>query len=129
MNKVVLFITMFLCVLTSYAQENEVSTTTSVEHYKLFATQNMWTFLKLDTRNGRLWQVQFTTKEEPGYRYQSVLSSIKRVFEIEECNDRFTLYPTQNIYTFIMVDQVDGRCWQVQWGKVGERMVIPIEED
>ena len=62
MNKVVLFVTMIFFALTTYAQENEVSTTTSVEHYKLFATQNMWTFLKLDTRNGRLWQVKYAMK-------------------------------------------------------------------
>lgn len=27
--------------------------------YKLFPTENLWTFIKLDTRNGRMWQVQY----------------------------------------------------------------------
>jgi len=30
-------------------------------------------------------------------------------------NGRFKLYPTGNIYNFIMVDVIDGRTWQVQW--------------
>lgn len=27
--------------------------------FQLFPTTNMWTFIKLDTRNGRMWQVQW----------------------------------------------------------------------
>ena len=30
-------------------------------------------------------------------------------------NGRFKLYPTENMYNFIMVDVIDGRTWQVQW--------------
>ena len=30
-------------------------------------------------------------------------------------NGRFKLYPTGNLYNFIMVDVIDGRTWQVQW--------------
>jgi len=30
---------------------------------------------------------------------------------------RFTLIPTENIWTFILPDQVDGRTWYVQWGE------------
>ena len=34
----------------------------------------------------------------------------------------------QNIYNFILLDQIDGRVWQVQWSfKANERFVIPIE--
>ena len=28
--------------------------------FQLFPTTNMWTFIKLDTRNGRMWQVQWS---------------------------------------------------------------------
>ena len=28
---------------------------------------------------------------------------------------RFCLYPTENTYNFILLDQIDGRVWQVQW--------------
>ena len=30
-------------------------------------------------------------------------------------NGRFKLYPTENMYNFIMVDVIDGKTWQVQW--------------
>lgn len=29
----------------------------------MFATQNMWTFILLDSYNGRLWQVQYSTQD------------------------------------------------------------------
>ena len=32
--------------------------------YRLFPTQNMWNFIKLNTRNGQMWQVQFSMKSE-----------------------------------------------------------------
>ena len=70
-------------------------------------------------------QVQWSTKGND-YRFESTLSDISRVNKDEEKNGRFFLYPTTNIYTFIMLDQIDGRAWQVQWGKEEERAVIQI---
>jgi hypothetical protein len=93
--------------------------------YRLFSTLNMYTFIKLDTRNGRMWQVQWSTKGGE-YRFESSLSGISRVDKAEEKNGRFFLYPTPNMYNFILLDQIDGRTWQVQWGKEDERAVIPI---
>jgi hypothetical protein len=40
---------------------------------------------------------------------------------------RFTLYPTSNIWTFILLDQETGNTWHVQWGKPQERLIVPIE--
>ncbi|MEE6186795.1 hypothetical protein PIECOFPK_01616 [Mycovorax composti] len=101
-----------------------ISTDSSVV-YRLFATQNMYTFIKLNTRNGQMWQVQWSTKGSQ-YRFETTLSDISRVSKDEEKNGRFFLYPTKNIYNFILLDQIDGRMWQVQWGEEEERMVIPI---
>ena len=28
----------------------------------------------------------------------------------------FELYPTQNMYQFLLIDKTDGRTWHVQWG-------------
>lgn len=28
----------------------------------------------------------------------------------------FELYPTQNMYQFLLLDKVTGRTWHVQWG-------------
>jgi len=92
--------------------------------YRLFATRNMYTFIKLNTRNGQMRQLQWGTESQ--YRLETTLSDISRVYKDEEKNGRFFLYPTTNIYSFILLDQIDGRAWQVQWGKEGERMVIPL---
>jgi hypothetical protein len=93
--------------------------------YRLFSTRNIYTFIKLNTRNGQMWQVQWGTDSK--YRIQNILSDMARVNKDEEKNGRFFLYPTTNIYNFILLDQIDGRVWQVQWStEVKERIVIPI---
>ncbi|HEV3218228.1 MAG TPA: hypothetical protein VGZ48_00545 [Candidatus Acidoferrales bacterium] len=45
-----------------------------------------------------------------------------------ETPGRFTLYPTENIYNFLLLDQIDGRVWQVQWNwdSPAKRFVLPI---
>jgi len=93
--------------------------------YRLFPTQNMWTFIKLNTRNGQTWQVQWSI--EAHSRFITPLSLIPRVSEEEERNGRFFLYPTQNRFNFILLDQIDGRIWQVQWSiETENRLVSPI---
>ena len=109
---------------TSVVPIQNISTDSAVV-YRLFATQNMYTFIKLDTRNGKMWQVQWSTKGRD-YRFETNLSDVSMVSKDEEKNGRFFLYPTTNIYNFILLDQIDGRAWQVQWGNEGERLVIRI---
>ena len=38
----------------------------------------------------------------------------------------FKLFPTTNMWTFIMLDEVDGRTWQVQWSTDGKEGIVPI---
>ena len=109
---------------TSQAPIQNISTDSAVV-YRLFATRNMYTFIKLNTRNGQMWQVQWGTESK--YQYETKLSDISRVTKEEEKNGRFFLYPTTNIYNFILLDQIDGRVWQVQWStEVNLRMVDRI---
>jgi len=93
--------------------------------YRLFATNNRWTFIKLDTVTGKMWQVQFDVQGDN--RGSVVLNSQDLTSAKEDSPGRFTLYPTSNMYTFILVDQIDGRTWQVQWAMDKEnRLVLPI---
>tara|TARA_R110002074_G_scaffold171307_1_gene333714 strand:- start:400 stop:768 length:369 start_codon:yes stop_codon:yes gene_type:complete len=102
--------------------ENGITTFT----YRLFPTQNMWTFIKLNTRNGQMWQVQYSMEENN--RFESSLSLTPLVEKNNEIDNRFTLYSTQNTWTFILLDQIDGRTWQVQWSiEPDKRGIIPIE--
>jgi hypothetical protein len=73
-----------------------------------------------------MWQVQFGMKKDQ--QLVTILSVQPLVAKENEVNDRFTLYPTQNIHTFILLDQLDGRTWQVQWStNFDDRVVVPIE--
>ena len=119
----VLFTTISFAQSASEAPPQNISTDSAVT-YRLFSTRNMYTFIKLDTRNGKMWQVQWGTESK--YRFENTLSDISQVTKDEEKNGRFFLYPTTNIYNFILLDQIDGRTWQVQWGKEEERAVIRI---
>ena len=101
----------------------------STPRYKLYPTQNMWVFLKLDTYFGVVSKVQWS------------LNSKKERFEVKigYSNDideptgsyypgRFELYPTTNIYNFILLDTKLGKMYQVQWGTSSdEDFIIPIE--
>ena len=87
-----------------------------IERYKLYPTTNIWTFLELDTATGLMWQIQYDVEGDK--RFKSVLND----FEIADGDKlmqivgRFKLYPTQNIYTFILLDVTNGLTFQVQWG-------------
>lgn len=97
------------------------------EAYELFPTQNMWTFLKLDTRNGKIYQVQFDVQGDN--RMETVLNDQPLVANGEEIYGRFTLYATQNIYNFVLLDKVNGKTWQVQWSiDDDKRGIVPISQ-
>lgn len=128
MGKLIFFIFLFLT-SNSFAQNipeapiQNISTDNNVA-FRLFSTRNMYTFIKLNTRNGQMWQVQWDTRSN---KFETPLSLTSLVSNGDEMNGRFFLYPTTNIYNFILIDQTDGRVWQVQWSiEVKERMVIPI---
>lgn len=109
------------------AQEQLVQTYT-VERYKLFPTQNMWTFIKLDTQTGQMWQLQYSINDEKG-RFEYDLNPNALIVNGKKINGRFELYPTQNIYNFILLDKINGKTWQVQWSFDEEnRAVLPINK-
>lgn len=92
--------------------------------YRLFPTSNIWIFIKLNTADGRMWLVQYSTENR--HRVEIPLTEIEYADDSEKKIGRFTLYSTQNIYNFILLDQIDGRVWQVQWNTEGGNFVIPI---
>ncbi len=109
---------------TSVAPVQNISTDSTAE-FRLFATKNIYNFIKLNTRTGQMWQIQWGTEDK--HRFETLLSDISRVNKEEEKNGRFFLYPTTNNYNFILLDQIDGRAWQVQWSiEEKDRMVLRI---
>ena len=95
--------------------------------YELYRTDNMWTFLKLETSTGKIWQVQYAVGD--GDAFQVELNDISLAFDGMETAGRFKLHPTDNIYNFLLLDTHTGSVWQAQWSQNPDnRGVIPIYE-
>lgn len=127
------FLMLMLAVCSSCSQEQEKSKAAEEKVaqealiYELFETHNVWTFIKLDTRNGKMTQVHYALDSE-SYRGEVELNT-KSLIKGEGKPGRFTLYPTQNMFNFILLDKVSGSTYQVQWSmKEDTRMVVPIGE-
>jgi hypothetical protein len=91
--------------------------------FRLYRTRNIFTFLKLDTSTGQVWQVQWGMKS--GERWYAPVNGVPLADGKQ--NGRFTLVPTTNIFNQLLIDQEDGRVWQVQWAQnKGEALAVPI---
>ena len=111
----------FLCMISfelTNAQNSTSNAKTTVAspdsnvNFRLYQTNNRWTFLKLDTRTGVIMHVQYSTDSDA---MQYELNSMPLAEGEDAKSGRFFLYPTENTFNFILLDQVDGRVWQVQW--------------
>ena len=121
--------TLFICLvaLTTTAQEQyqfkEVNhTVNSQVRFKLYPTFNMWTFLKLDTKSGEITQVQYSTDSDDMEVYLG--KPAKAIADSVYVNGRFELYPTSNNWTFILMDQIDGDVYHVQWNQKRDSRII-----
>lgn len=113
--------TIFLCIMpfalinAQISNSNTKITIASPDsnvNFRLYQTNNRWTFLKLDTRTGIIMHVQYSTD---GDAIQYDLNNIPLAEGENAKPGRFFLYPTENTFNFILLDQIDGRVWQVQW--------------
>lgn len=130
MKKFLMALFLLVFAFTSFGQtrSQSVMVNDTVHVYKLYPTKNMWTFIKLNTCNGQMWQVHFSVNEE-GTRGEQILSLSRLAYGNDAVNGRFELYPTENMYNFILLDQVDGRSWQVQWSfDYMNRGILPIRD-
>ena len=71
--------------------------------------------MKLDTRTGRIWQVQYSLEDN---EFEVVLSDI---FLAYGDSGRFALYPTANNWTFLLLDTELGDVYHVQWSQDAEK--------
>lgn len=92
-------------------------TSTSTNNFVLYPTTNFYTFLKLDTRNGKIWQVQYSMDKN---EFEVPLN--EKALITPGKPGRFALYPTTNNWTFLLLDTMSGDVWHVQWSQeVGNR--------
>lgn len=120
-----LFIGLTACAQTSSAGAKAgKQTEVLVPGYKLFPTTNMWIFLKLDTSKGLVKMVQYSMEDKN--RLEAPINYLPLASGEDAIPGRFNLYATQNMWTFILLDEVDGRTWQVQWSLDGKEGIVPI---
>ena len=82
--------------------------------YEMYKTENVYHVLKLNTRTGQITQVQIGVGKD-GWAMENTVNSKSLVAADEEQNGRFALYPTGNMYNFVLLDRISGKTWQVQW--------------
>lgn len=85
------------------------------ERYKLYPTENIYTLLQLDTQTGRIEQVQWSLDADNEGSVTINDEVLSHDF-LSDVPSSFELYPTKNMYQFILIDKTDGRKWHVQWG-------------
>lgn len=116
MKKLLLLSVLLIYCLTSlYAADPATvvaPTSTVTNNYVLYPTTNIYTFLKLDTRNGRIWQVQYSMDEN---EFECILNDTELVQDGKP--GQFALYPTTNNWTFILLDTINGDTYHVQWNQ------------
>ena len=114
----------FCAIFNSNAESSIVVAPTTVpNNYVLYPTSNVYTFLKLDTRNGKIWQLQYSMDEN---EFEVALNNRELVTNGK--TGQFALYPTSNLWTFILLDTINGDTYHVQWSQDAEqRVVVPIK--
>lgn len=94
------------------------------DRYKLYPTENIYNMLLLDTSTGIIKQVQWSLESE--MEYSVVINDRDLTYGFSNIGT-FELYPTKNMYQFILLDKSIGRMWHVQWGtKSSERWIRQI---
>lgn len=122
----ILIVLLIVAILTTNAAEPATivaPTSTSTNNFVLYPTMNMFTFLKLDTRNGKIWQVQYSMDSN---EFEVELNSNPLTYSGK--SGQFALYPTTNNWTFLLLDTINGDVWHVQWSQEpSNRGIIPIK--
>lgn len=90
----------------------KLSMAESRNRYKMYQTENMYNLLKLDTQTGKIEQIQWSLDENEEF---SIYINSEDLSLFNSVNS-FELYPTKNMYQFILLDKFTGRTWHVQWG-------------
>ncbi len=93
--------------------------------YKIYQTDNIYILLKLDTATGKIKMIQWSLDRSEEFEVYINENDLSNSLLSE--TGRFELYPTKNMYQFILIDTILGSTWHVQWGtKVGDQWIRKI---
>lgn len=120
------FLVVFLMFISIYVFAQTDNTESKVQRYKIYPTENINISLKLDTATGRIWMVQIGLGDNDAMTV--ILNDESLIMSSEEIKaGRFELYPTKNMYNFILLDTQNGYMFQVQWHtNLDKRIIVPI---
>ena len=82
-----------------------------IGRYKIYPTENAYTSLKLDTATGKVTALQIGINQQSSRMEYEICGEVTSY----EIIGRFELYPTSNMYNFILLDTIYGRAYQIQW--------------
>ena len=82
----------------------------------LYETQNMWTFILLDSYNGKLWQVQYSSQD-----LDNLLCIPINEYELVSDNEKciFSIQPLTSMYQYYLINDYTGDMWKFQWSTKG----------
>ncbi len=91
--------------------------TANAQTYKFYQTDNIHNQLKQNTKTGEVVQVQsdgqtFLVHEE--------------ITPINEKLNRYTLYKTQSMWTYILLNKFSGKLWQCQYSVKGAEYIMSV---
>lgn len=138
-KKIIFTILLCCCALAGKAQtdstiaaEKQLKSLQSIDNkllflsprYKIYPTDNVHISIKLDTATGGVWMVQIALGDSDGMEVPINDRSLanEEVFGLNA--GRFELYPTKNIYNFILLDTQIGYTYQVQWSTEADKRFI-----
>lgn len=88
--------------------------------FRLYPTKNIFIFLRLNTSTGFIDLVQIANRDVPS----SIVKLSESPLVLDGPVDRFTLYPTPNIWTFLLLDQVEGTPYLVHWSTEPDKRIV-----
>ena len=77
----------------------------NAQTFEFYQTDNIHNKLRLNTKTGELYQMQ---SDGAKYLVQPPISSKNQ-------SKRYSLHKTKNMWTYILLDEFDGRLWQCQY--------------
>lgn len=124
MKRIFLCLLMYLTAVLGFS--NILDDSEQSQRFELYPTQNSFNFLKLDKKTGKIYQVQWSLEGEK--EFSITLNGID-LSQFSTDGNCFKLYPTKNMWQFILLDGASGRAWHVQWGfEEKNRWIKRIEE-
>ena len=96
----------------SIATKSNVNINEYVGRYKMYQTENTFNLLKLDTATGKIDQVQWSLEESS----EGYFTVNDKSLTANPKPGLFEVYPTKNMFQFILLNKDTGDMWHVQWG-------------